>query len=105
MARLTVVDRDGEAHEVEAKPGLKLMEILRELDYGVAAICGGLCSCATCHVYIDPSWTAKLPKRQSDEQELLTELSDYRPDTSRLSCQVDFTEALDGIKVTIAPDS
>ena len=105
MARMTVVDRDGQTHEVEAKPGLKLMEILRELDYGVAAICGGLCSCATCHIYIDADWISKLPKKQSDEQELLTELSDYKPDASRLSCQVDFTEALDGIKVTIAPDS
>jgi 2Fe-2S ferredoxin len=105
MARMTVVDRDGEAHEIEAKPGLKLMEILRELDYGVAAICGGLCSCATCHIYVDSNWVAKLPKKQSDEQELLTELSDYKEDASRLSCQVDFTEALDGIKVTIAPDS
>jgi 2Fe-2S ferredoxin len=105
MARMTVVDRDGKAHEIEAKPGLKLMEILRELDYGVAAICGGLCSCATCHIYVDESWIPKLPKKQSDEQELLTELSDYQPATSRLSCQVDFTEALSGIKVTIAPDS
>ncbi len=105
MARMTVVDRDGKNHEIEARAGLKLMEVLRELDYGVAAICGGLCSCATCHVYIDPGWVAKLPKKQSDEQELLTELSDYRPEVSRLSCQVEFTEALSGIKVTIAPDS
>ena len=105
MARMTVVDRDGKSHDIEAKPGLKLMEILRELDYGVAAICGGLCSCATCHVYVDPAWVARLPKKQSDEQELLTELSDYEAETSRLSCQVEFTEALSGIKVTIAPDS
>jgi 2Fe-2S ferredoxin len=105
MARMTVVDRDGKQHEVEAKPGLKVMEILRELDYGVAAICGGLCSCATCHVYVDESWVARLPKRQSDEQDLLTELSDYRPANSRLSCQIDFTEALNGLKVTIAPDT
>jgi 2Fe-2S ferredoxin len=105
MARMTVLDRDGKAHDIEAKPGLKLMEILRELDYGVAAICGGLCSCATCHVYVDPSWVARLPAKQSDEQELLTELSDYQAATSRLSCQVDFTEALSGLKVTIAPDS
>jgi len=62
-------------------------------------------SCATCHVYIDENSMAKLPKKQSDEQELLTELSDYRAEASRLSCQVDFTEALSGIKVTIAPDS
>jgi 2Fe-2S ferredoxin len=105
MARMTVVDRDGKAHDIEARAGLKLMEILRELDYGVAAICGGLCSCATCHVYIDPGWALRLPAKQSDEQELLTELSDYQPAASRLSCQVDFTEALSGLKVTIAPDS
>jgi 2Fe-2S ferredoxin len=105
MARMIVVDRDGKEHEVEGKSGLKIMEILRELDYGVAAICGGLCSCATCHIYIDPAWADRLPKPQSDEMELLKELSDYKEATSRLSCQVDFTDALNGIKVTIAPDT
>jgi len=105
MARMTVVDRDGKQHDIEAKPGLKVMEILRELDYGVAAICGGLCSCATCHIYIDPSWTGRLPKPQSDELELLKELSDYREASSRLSCQVEFTEDLSGVKVAIAPDT
>jgi 2Fe-2S ferredoxin len=105
MARMTVVDRDGKEHEIEAKTGLKIMEILRELDYGVAAICGGLCSCATCHVYIDAQWFPLLPKPQSDEAELLNELPDYRPTASRLSCQVDFTEALSGIKLTVAADS
>ena len=105
MARMFVVDRDGKEHDVQAKPGLKVMEILRELDYGVAAICGGLCSCATCHVFVDAGWAARLPKPQSDELELLDELPDYDSATSRLSCQVDFTEALDGIKVTIAPDT
>ncbi len=105
MAQMTVVDRDGKEHSIEAKPGLKLMEILRELDYGVAAICGGLCSCATCHIYVDDSWVPRLPKQQSDESDLLRELSDFRPANSRLSCQVDFTEALSGLKVTVAPDS
>lgn len=105
MARMIVVDRDGREHEIEARSGLKIMEILRELDYGVAAICGGLCSCATCHVYVDESWAARLPKPQSDELELLRELPDYREPVSRLSCQVDFTDALSGIKVAIAPDS
>ena len=105
MARMTVVDRDGKEHEIEAKTGLKIMEVLRELDYGVAAICGGLCSCATCHVYVDEKWVSRLPKKQSDEQELLTELPDYREATSRLSCQVDFTDELSGIKVTIAADT
>jgi ferredoxin, 2Fe-2S len=104
MANMKVVDRDGKEHDVEAKPGLKVMEILRDLDYGVAAICGGLCSCATCHVYIDSAWVAKLPAKQSDEQELLGELTGYRAEVSRLSCQVDFTPALDGLKLTLAPD-
>ena len=105
MARMIVVDRDGKQHEIEARPGLKVMEILRELDYGVAAICGGLCSCATCHVFIDEDWTSRLPKPQGDELELLKELPEYRDATSRLSCQIDFTENLNGIKVTIAPDT
>ena len=103
MALLRVVDRDGVEHEVDAKPGLKVMETLRELDYGVAAICGGMCSCATCHVYVDPEWTSRLPEPMSDERELLTELS-HHEQNSRLSCQIEFTNELAGLRVTIAPD-
>src|SRR4051812_17439333 len=104
MPLLRVIDRDGVEHEVEAQSGLKVMETLRELDYGVAAICGGMCSCATCHVYVDEEWTRRLPATQSDERELLLELSHYEPDRSRLSCQIEFTPALAGLRVTIAPD-
>lgn len=103
MGMLKVVDRDGVEHEVPAKPGLKVMEVLRELDYGVAAICGGMCSCATCHIYVDPAWIERLPAPMSDERELLGELSHHR-ENSRLSCQVEITAALDGLKVTIAED-
>jgi 2Fe-2S ferredoxin len=103
MPVLKVIDRDGNQHELEAKSGLKIMESLREVDYGVAAICGGMCSCATCHVVIAPEWAGKLPPAMSDERELLSELSHYQP-TSRLSCQVEMTDALDGLTVTIAPD-
>ncbi len=67
MPLLRVIDRDGEEHEVEAKTGLKVMETLRDLEYGVAAICGGMCSCATCHVYVDPEWLPKLPAMMSDD--------------------------------------
>ncbi len=104
MANLVVVDRDDKEHVVEGRVGLKVMETLRELDFGVAAICGGLCSCATCHVYVDAAWIDKLPAKQSDEQDLLSELQHYQEARSRLSCQVDFTAALDGIKMKIAPD-
>ena len=104
MAELVIIDRDGKEHRVDGRVGVSVMETLRELDYGVAAICGGMCSCATCHVWVDEAWAGRLPPRQGDEQELLQELGSFRPATSRLSCQVPFTEALAGLKVTIAPD-
>jgi ferredoxin, 2Fe-2S len=101
--RLSVVDRNGGEHEVETAPQGSLMETLRELDYGVSAICGGMCSCATCHVYIAPEWVAKLPERQSDEGDLLAELQ-FRQDNSRLSCQVQLKPEYDGLRVTLAPE-
>jgi 2Fe-2S ferredoxin len=103
MPLLRVIDRDGVEHQVEAKTGLKVMETLRDLEYGVAAICGGMCSCATCHVYVDPEWVGRLPAAMSDERELLADLS-HREPNSRLSCQIEFTEALAGLRVTVAPD-
>ena len=103
MPLLRIVDRDGVEHEVDARAGLKVMETLRELDYGVAAICGGMCSCATCHIFIDPEWLSKLPPPMSDERELLVELAHHQ-DNSRLSCQLEFTEQLAGLRITIAPD-
>jgi len=103
MPLMRVVDRNGIEHEIEARAGLKVMENLRELDYGVAAVCGGMCSCATCHVYVDPAWVDRLPASMSDERELLSELS-HAQDNSRLSCQVEFTPELAGLRVTIAPD-
>ena len=103
MPELVIVDRDGKEHRVPGKDGVSVMETLRELDYGVAAVCGGMCSCATCHVWVDEAWIGRLPPRQGDEQEILQELGNSRPG-SRLSCQVPFTAALDGLKITIAPD-
>jgi 2Fe-2S ferredoxin len=103
MALLKVVDREGIEHAVDGKVGLKVMETLRDLDYGVAAICGGMCSCATCHVYVDPDWRDRLPAPMADERELLSDLAHY-DDGSRLSCQIEFTPQLDGLRVTIAPD-
>jgi 2Fe-2S ferredoxin len=103
MTLLRVVDRDGVEHEVEAMPGRSLMETLRELDYGVAAICGGMCSCATCHVYVKSEWVDKLPAPMSEERQLLAELSHVKNE-SRLSCQIEYTDKLAGRRVTIAPD-
>ena len=104
MSEIIVTDRDGGVHRVTGRIGVSLMETLREFDYGVAAICGGMCSCATCHVYIDGAWASKLPAPMSDETDMLKDLTTYRKGSSRLSCQVQLGEALDGLKVTIAPE-
>jgi 2Fe-2S ferredoxin len=97
MALLKVVDRDGVEHEVEARTGLKVMETLRELEYGVAAICGGMCSCATCHVYVDPAWLERLPRPSAEEDSMLDMTAEPRRPNSRLSCQVFLDPALEGL--------
>ena len=104
MVDITVTDRDGGVHRVAAREGVSLMETLRELEYGVAAICGGMCSCATCHVYVAEPWLDRLPPMQGDEKEILQELESYRPRGSRLSCQVPIEEPLAGLEAEIAPE-
>lgn len=104
MPTIHVTDIYGQQHTIEGTFGMRLMEILREYDFGVIASCGGYCSCATCHVYVDPAWVERLPDRHSDESDLLSMLTTYEKATSRLSCQVEFTPALDGIRLTVAPE-
>lgn len=104
MPSIHLTDIYGVEHVIEGRPGVKLMEILREYEFGVTASCGGFCSCATCHVYVDPAWVPRLREMQSDERELITMLTTYHDGTSRLSCQVMFTEDLDGIRLTVAPE-
>lgn len=104
MALIRVTDRDGIQHDVEGNTKFTLMENLRDLEYGVAAVCGGMCACATCHVWVDSEWQGKLPPMHSDEKDLLGDLSTYREGSSRLSCQIKFTEALAGISLRIADD-
>jgi ferredoxin, 2Fe-2S len=103
LITINVIDRDGRSHAVEGRPNDKLMEVLREFDWGVAAICGGMCSCATCHVYVNEQWLESFPPREMDEEELL-EFLDYFKSNSRLSCQLELREAHDGLAVTLAPE-
>lgn len=80
------------------------MEIIRDNGFAeLLALCGGCCSCATCHVYVDDSFAAVLPAISPDESDLLGS-SAHRTPQSRLSCQIAFNDALDGLKVTIAPE-
>ncbi|MGA2365505.1 MAG: 2Fe-2S iron-sulfur cluster-binding protein [Steroidobacteraceae bacterium] len=103
MPTVRVIDRDNVERAVEAPSGATLMEPLRDMDEGVAAICGGMCSCATCHVYVDQEWLARLPPPMSDETDMLGDLNDRR-ENSRLSCQIVLQDALSGLRVTIAPE-
>jgi len=104
MPKINVIDRSGNSKEVEAETGLSLMEIIRDDGFDeLLALCGGCCSCATCHVHVDPSYADKLPEMTEDESDLL-DSSDHRTETSRLSCQVEMTDALDGVTVTIAEE-
>ena len=103
MPTVRVIDRDSVERAVEAPSGATLMEPLRDMDEGVAAICGGMCSCATCHVYVDQEWLARLPAPMSDETDMLGDLNDRR-ENSRLSCQIVLQDALSGLRVTIAPE-
>lgn len=103
MARIVVTDTSGEQRELELKTGQSLMQLITDAGFSdLLALCGGVCSCATCHVYVDPDFFGKLPGRSEDEQELL-EASDHYRDNSRLSCQVLLDDSLDGMPVTIAP--
>ena len=104
MPTIHVTDRGGQPHTVNVDNGLTLMEPLRELDQGIEALCGGMCSCATCHVFVAPEWFQKLPKVHSDELELLESTENFREGQSRLACQVKVSDAIDGITLTVAPE-
>ncbi|EZP73446.1 Ferredoxin [Sphingomonas paucimobilis] len=104
MPKLIVVNRSGEEQAVEGDAGLSVMEVIRDNGFDeLLALCGGCCSCATCHVYVDPAFVGKLPEISEDENDLL-DSSDHRNETSRLSCQLTLNEELDGLRVTIAPE-
>ncbi|AUW57552.1 ferredoxin [Sphingobium sp. SCG-1] len=104
MPKLIVVNRSGEETAVEGDNGLSVMELIRDNGFDeLLALCGGCCSCATCHVYADPAFTDALPAMSEDENDLL-DSSDHRTEASRLSCQITMSDELDGLRVTIAPE-
>lgn len=104
MIKLTVTDREGESREIDATEGLSLMEAIRDNGFDqLLALCGGCCSCATCHVHIDPAFAEKLPAMSDDEDDLL-DSSDDRDETSRLSCQILLDASHNGMKVRIAEE-
>ncbi len=104
MPRLIITSRDGAETIIDSVTGHSVMESIRDAGIDeLLALCGGCCSCATCHVYVDEAFAAALPPVGEDENDLL-DSSDQRRATSRLSCQIAITDALDGLKVMIAAE-
>lgn len=104
MVTIHVKTRDGNERAVEGNESLSIMEVIREHGFDeLLALCGGCCSCATCHVYIDPAYLDKLPPITDDESDLL-DSSDHRNERSRLSCQIKCRADLDGMVVELAPE-
>jgi len=102
--KIFVTDLAGKETAVEAKLNWTVMEIIRDGDLPMRAECGGSCACATCHVYVDPDWTARLPARESEERDTLEGGTDVQPH-SRLACQIIMTTDLDGLRVTLSRDA
>ena len=104
MPQINIVTRDGTETIVEGRVGWSVMENIRDNGFDeLLALCGGCCSCATCHVHVDPEWIADVGPPKPDEDDLL-DTSDHRVETSRLSCQIEFRPELDGLRVQIAPE-
>lgn len=104
MPEVIVTNRSGEETRIDAHFGVSLMQAICEAGFDeVLALCGGVCSCATCHVYVSGGPVEVLEPMGEDE-DLLLDGSDNRQESSRLSCQILVTDAIDGLRVTIAPE-
>jgi ferredoxin, 2Fe-2S len=104
MVTIRVKTRDGQETSVDAQEGLSIMEVIRESGFDeLLALCGGCCSCATCHVQVDEEYAARLPTMSTDEDDLL-DSSSHRTARSRLSCQIRCDASLEGLRVEIAPE-
>ena len=103
MGKIIVTDREDNVHELEAKEGLVLMEIIRDAGLPIEAACGGCAACATCHVYVDKNWSSKLIPIEDEEESMLDQAFNVEVN-SRLSCQIEYLEKLNGIKVKLAPE-
>ena len=99
MPKIVFTDDSGTVRTVDADKGISLMEAARNNDVpGIVAECGGMCACATCHVYVDVEWLDKVGPPGADEEPMLDFVEDRRPN-SRLACQIELLDDMDGLKV------
>ena len=102
--KVFVTDLDGNTKEVEGTVGWTLMEVIRDAGEPIKAECGGACACATCHVYVDDEWLDATGERSEEEEDMI-DLALEVEGTSRLSCQIEMSASLDGIKLRLARDA
>jgi 2Fe-2S ferredoxin len=100
MGIIRIQDHTGTIHELEAIEGWRVMEIIREHGFDAGGLCGGACACATCHVEVDQGWLSKLHPARDEEEAMLDEVPEVS-DASRLSCQIIYSEKLDGLTVKL----
>ena len=102
MGIIKVKDREGEVQELKGEIGSTIMEIIRDAGLDIEAACGGCCACATCHVYITNDKIEKLIAKDDDEESMLDQAFDVEKN-SRLGCQIEYTDEMDGMEITLAP--
>ena len=103
MGKINVTDREGHLHSLEAEEGLKIMEIIRDAGLDIEAACGGRCSCATCHIYIEEKSLDLVSPINDDEESMLDQAFSVNKN-SRLSCQIQYEEKFNGIRVNLDPE-
>ncbi|WBU65238.1 2Fe-2S iron-sulfur cluster-binding protein [Paracoccus aerodenitrificans] len=102
MARITYIEHNGTAHEIDVRNGMTVMEGARDNGVpGIEADCGGACACSTCHVYVAAEWVDKLPAKDPMEEDMLDFAWEPDPERSRLTCQLKVTDELDGLVVNL----
>ena len=101
--KISVTDRDGNKQILQGDSSSTLMEIIRDSGMDIEAACGGCCACATCHVFINDKWLKKLNPMDDDEESMLDQVFDVKKN-SRLSCQINLTDELDGLELELAPE-
>ena len=103
MTQVFITDSQSAESALDIKPGASLMQVITDAGMGdLLALCGGMCSCATCHVYVAEDFLTRLPEMSEDEKDLL-EMSAHHAENSRLACQIRLTDELSGLAATIAP--
>jgi 2Fe-2S ferredoxin len=105
MIKIIFIERDGSRHEINAAADSTVMQAAKAANVpGILADCGGACACATCHAVVAPEWFDRLPAAADVERQMLEFALGAEP-TSRLTCQIQVTDALDGLILRIPADS